>query len=67
MVTAPETALPPAGYGIAEVERILGIPRKTGYKLVKDGKLQAFVSTDGALRVHPFEIYRYISSMEEAA
>ena len=64
MVT-PETALPPVGYGIGEVERILGIPKKRGYALVKEGKLQAFLSTDGALKVHPFEVYRVMCELEQ--
>ena len=50
----PETALPSTGFGIAEVERILGIPRKTGYRLIKQGQLKAFVDSRGALKVHPY-------------
>lgn len=57
---APEVALPPCGYSVPECERILGIPAKTGYRLIKQGRLKAFVSTDGYLRVHPYEIWRYM-------
>jgi predicted site-specific integrase-resolvase len=61
---APEVALPPVGYGIPEVERILGIPPKTGYRLVKEGKLEAFVDSTGKLRVSPYEVYSYIKRKE---
>jgi predicted site-specific integrase-resolvase len=58
--------LPQTGYGIAEVEKILGIPTKAGYRLVKEGKLDAFVNTTGQLRVSPYELYAYMKSKEEA-
>jgi predicted site-specific integrase-resolvase len=62
---APEVALPPVGYGIPEVERILGIPMKTGYKLVKEGKLEAFVDSTGKLRVSPYVLYAYMKECGE--
>ena len=61
----PEAALPPCGYGIPEVERILGIPTKTGYRLVKDGRLQAFVDCTGKLKVSPYEVYAYMKEVGE--
>jgi hypothetical protein len=57
---APELAMPPVGYSIAEVENILGIPHKTGYRLVKEGKLEAFVGSTGKLRVSPYVLYAYM-------
>jgi hypothetical protein len=62
---APEVALPPVGYSIPECERILGIPIKTGYKLVKDGKLEAFVDSTGKLRVSPYVLYAYMKERGE--
>ncbi len=56
----PETALPALGYSISQVEKILGIPPKTGYRLIKQGKLKAFVDSGGALKVHPYELWRYM-------
>lgn len=51
----------PVGYSIREVEKLLNIPTKTGYRLVKDRKLKAFVDSTGTLKVSPFEIYRYMN------
>ena len=63
-MVAPEAALPPCGYGIQEVEKILGIPTKTGYRLVRNGKLEAFVDSTGKLKVSPYEVYRYLKEKE---
>lgn len=52
-------ALPEAGYSIREVEEILGIAEKTGYRLVKDGKLESFKDSVGAMKVSPNEVYAY--------
>ncbi len=57
---APEQALPPAGYSIAEVERILNLPHKRGYALVREQKLTAFVDQTGRLKISPYQIMKYI-------
>ncbi len=57
---APEQALPPAGYSIAEVERILNLPHKRGYVLVREQKLTAFVDSTGRLKVSPYHLMKYI-------
>ena len=62
---APETAMPPLGYSISEVERILGIPTKTGYRLVREGKLDAFVDSTGKLKVSPYVLYSYMREVGE--
>ncbi len=61
----PEVALPPAGYSVAEVERVLRIPAKTGYRLIREHKLAAFVDSCGMLKVSPFELYSYMKQHEE--
>lgn len=61
----PEMALPPVGYSVAEVERILGIPAKTGYRLIRENKLETFVDSCGMLRVSPYEVYRYMKQKEK--
>ncbi len=59
-----EVVLPQAGYSIAEVERILGIPTKTGYRLLKSGKLSAYVDSSGQLRVSQMELYAYMKTLD---
>ncbi len=61
----PEVALPPCGYSIAEVERILGIPTKTGYKLVKDRKLNPFLDSTNKLKISREELYSHMKATGE--
>jgi predicted site-specific integrase-resolvase len=51
--------LPEAGFSPREVERMLGLSPKYSYKLIRSGKLKAFVECVGNLKVHPYEVYRY--------
>ena len=57
--------LPLCGYGVAEVERILRIPRRSGYYLIQTGRLRAFNDSTGALKVSPVELLYYIRSREQ--
>lgn len=52
------------GYAIYEVENILSMPVKTGYKLVKDGKVKAYRDSGGKLRISYGELYRYMKDLE---
>ncbi len=61
MMLAPETALPPVGYSIAECERIAGAAPKTLYRKVRSGELQAFVDSNGQLKVHQYQLWRFLS------
>jgi predicted site-specific integrase-resolvase len=56
--------LPEAGYSPREVEKIVGLSPKYSYKLIKSGKLDAFVDCVGNLKVHPYEVYRYLRERE---
>jgi predicted site-specific integrase-resolvase len=56
--------LPEAGYSPREVEKIVGLSPKYSYKLIKSGKLEAFVDCVGNLKVHPYEVYRYLRERE---
>jgi predicted site-specific integrase-resolvase len=56
--------LPEAGYSPREVEKIVGLSPKYSYKLIKSGKLEAFVDCVGNLKVHPYEVYRYLREKE---
>ena len=58
-------ALPRAGYTIPEVEKVLGIAPKTGYRLVNSGKLKAFRGLDGKLRVSEIEMWMYMRYVHE--
>jgi predicted site-specific integrase-resolvase len=59
-----QTMLPDAGYSPREVEKIVGLSPKYSYKLIKSGKLDAFVDCMGNLKVHPYEVYRYLREKE---
>ena len=56
--------LPEAGFSLREVEKIVGLSPKYSYKLIKAGKLEAFVDCVGQLKVHPYELYRYLRESE---
>lgn len=56
----PEQALPPVGYSIAEVEKVLGLPHKRAYALVREGRIEAFVDQTGRLKVSPYHLMKYI-------
>ncbi len=56
--------LPEAGFSPREVESILRLSPKYSYKLIKSGKLEAFVDCVGQLKVHPYELYRYLRERE---
>jgi predicted site-specific integrase-resolvase len=60
-----QMVLPEAGFSPREVDRILGLSDKFSYKLIKSGKLEAFVDCVGNLKVHPYEVYRYLREREE--
>lgn len=54
------TGLPRAGYTIPEIEKLLGIAPKMGYRLVNNDKIKAFKGLDGKLRVSEMELYMYM-------
>jgi hypothetical protein len=56
--------LPDAGFSPREVEKICGLSPKYAYKLIKARKLEAFVNCVGELRVHPYELYRFLRERE---
>jgi len=56
--------LPEAGFSLREVENIVGLSPKYSYKLIRSGKLKAFVDCVGNLKVHPYEVYRYLLEKE---
>lgn len=56
----PEQALPPVGYSPLEVERILGLPHKRAYALIRERKLAAFVDTVGKIKVSKDQLMKYM-------
>ena len=56
--------LPEAGFSPREVDRILGISPKYSYKLIRNGTLEAFLDCVGNLKIHPYELYRYLKERE---
>ena len=59
-----QTMLPEAGFTLREVEKMVGLSPKYSYKLIRSGKLEAFVDCVGQLKVHPYELYRYLKESE---
>jgi excisionase family DNA binding protein len=49
--------LPPTGYTMREAENILGLSEKYLYRLVRDGKIDAYVGDVGQMRVSREELY----------
>lgn len=57
--------LPTSGYTLPSASRIIGCHEKQIYRLVKDGRLEAYVGTDGRLMVSKEELYSYLKKREE--
>ena len=56
-------ALP--GYTLPEFEELAGIPKKTGYREVKLGRVQGYRDSQGRMRISPFEAFHYLRSREQ--
>lgn len=56
--------LPPAGYTIREAEGILCMSEKYLYRLIREGKVDAYLDTAGQLRVSREETYRLLHEKE---
>ena len=54
-------AMPAIGLSVAQAEKLLGLPRRVGYRKIQQGKLRAFRDSAGILKVSESEIYRYLS------
>ncbi len=55
---APELVMSLVGFDVAEVERLLQLPKRSGYYRIKTGDISAFVGVDGRLKVSPLEVMR---------
>ena len=53
-------AIPQTGLSVIQAERLLGLPRRVGYRKIKQGKLCTFRDSQGILKITKAEIYRYI-------
>ncbi len=53
-------AMPQTGLSVIQAERLLGLPRRVGYRKIKQGKLRAFRDDQGLVKIAPEEIYRYL-------
>ena len=57
--------LPTAGYTLPTPARIIGgIHEKSVYRLVKTGKLEAYVDATGRLMISKEELYSYIRNRD---
>ena len=56
--------LPPVGYTIREAEQILGYSEKYLYRLIRDGKVNAYVDSVNQLRISREECYALMRERE---
>lgn len=60
-------ALQVPGYTVAEFEKLASLPRNTGYKLIRLGKIRAVVDVCGQYRVPYAEAAVFIRMREQDA
>jgi hypothetical protein len=65
MMQASELKIPVPSYSIPEVEMLLNLPTKTGYRLVREHQLRAYKDATGKLRVSYPELYAFVRNREE--
>ena len=44
-------AMPAVGLSVAQAEKLLGLPKRVGYRKIQQGKLRAFRDGQGLLKV----------------
>lgn len=62
---APELVQSLCGFDVVEMERLLQLPKRSGYYRIKRGDIAAFVGVDGKLKISPLEVLRKMHEMEE--
>lgn len=62
----PERALPPTGYSLQQVEQVMGWPRRTAYRKVKEGKLPVFEDSLGLMKVHPYTLWKMLEEQDKS-
>ena len=62
-----QTMLEMPGYTIREAEKILGCGEKYIYRLIRDGKIEAYTDDVGQKRISYGELYAYMKSKEKGA
>lgn len=53
------------GWTLPEFERRASLAKKTGYREVKLGRIEAYRDSEGRMRISPFEAYAYIKNKEQ--
>lgn len=61
----PELVQSLCGFEVVEMERLLQLPKRSGYYRIKRGDIQAFVGVNGKLKVSPLEVLRVMHEMED--
>ncbi len=61
--TKPGMELP--GWTLPEFEELAGLPKKTGYREVKLGRVQGYRDSQGRMRISPFEAFYYLRNREQ--
>lgn len=57
-------AIPQLGLSVAHASKLLGVSRNRGYKLIHQGRLQAFRDETGLIKVEASEIRRFLKEEE---
>lgn len=59
--------LPEGTYTVLEAERLLGLPYKAGYRLIKEHQIKGVTDCTGRLRVPVGEVYAILRERERGA
>lgn len=61
----PELLCSLVGFDVAECERLLQWPKRSGYYRIRTGDLKAFVGVNGTLKISPLEVLRVMREQEQ--
>jgi excisionase family DNA binding protein len=59
-MTVMEKELAYPGFTVGELEKQMGLPYKTLYRLIREGEIEAYKDVTGKIRVSREEAYRYM-------
>lgn len=63
-IAATRTDMELPGWTLPEFEAMASLPKKTSYREVKLGRVEAYRDSQGRMRISPFEAYAYIKNRD---